>query len=111
MTRSHHETAGSVDIVSSNASNQIANSTVSAGALINRRSNFLTTSRIIRLFSAGVKVHSNFALGRSGTFYTNMLLFNSLMQVPSKGAKVVYLAGSWDMFHAGHASVLEKARE
>lgn len=81
MTRSHHETTAI-----EGTSSQIANSTVSAGALINRRSNFLTTSRIIRLFSAGVKV-------------------------PSKGAKIVYLAGSWDMFHAGHAAVLEKARE
>lgn len=84
MTRSHHETAASAN---NNGDPQaIVESTVSMGALSNRRSNFLTTSRTIRLFSAGV-------------------------QAPKKDARIVYLAGSWDMFHAGHAAILEKARE
>jgi ethanolamine-phosphate cytidylyltransferase len=50
-----------------------------------RKSNFLTTSRIVRLFGAGVKA-------------------------PVADNKVIYLHGSWDMFHAGHVSILEKAR-
>ena len=49
------------------------------------RSNFLTTSSKIRLFGAGIKP-------------------------PQPGAKVVYLAGSWDMFNAGHVRMLELAR-
>eukprot|EP01035_Chromulina_nebulosa_P019277 gene19277-25134_t len=49
------------------------------------KSNFLTTSRIIRLFSTNVKA-------------------------PTNDDKVVYLAGSWDMFHAGHVHILQQAR-
>ena len=57
MTRSHHEAAATyADTRTGDDSKKITSSTVSCGALINRRSNFLTTSRIIRLFSAGVKV-------------------------------------------------------
>ncbi|KAG5184915.1 CTP-phosphoethanolamine cytidylyltransferase [Tribonema minus] len=49
------------------------------------RSQFLTTSRMLRLFSAGVKA-------------------------PPKGARVVYIDGAWDMFHAGHVAILKEAR-
>jgi len=51
-----------------------------------KTSKFLTTSRMLRLFSAGVKA-------------------------PPKTAKVVYIDGAWDMFHAGHVMVFKKARE
>ena len=51
-----------------------------------RKSNFLATSRMVRLFGAGVKA-------------------------PRVGDRVVYLAGGWDMFHAGHIATLEKARK
>jgi ethanolamine-phosphate cytidylyltransferase len=54
--------------------------------LISRHSHFLTTSHILTQFSAGVKA-------------------------PEKGSKVVYIAGSWDMFHAGHLVTLQLARE
>ncbi|CAM9129329.1 unnamed protein product [Choristocarpus tenellus] len=50
------------------------------------RSKFLTTSWMLRLFSGGVKA-------------------------PPKGARVVYIDGAWDMFHAGHVGVLKKAQE
>merc|ERR1712195_262701 len=52
-----------------------------------RKSRFITTSRMIRLFS----------------------------QPPpppvTPKSKVVYINGGWDMFHAGHANILEKAKE
>ncbi|CAM9440748.1 unnamed protein product [Ectocarpus sp. 6 AP-2014] len=50
------------------------------------RSKFLTTSWMLRLFSAGV-------------------------QAPPKGARVVYIDGAWDMFHAGHVAILKQARD
>ena len=51
-----------------------------------RESKFMTTSRMLRLFSAGVTE-------------------------PPPGARVVYVDGGWDMFHAGHATFLEAARK
>jgi ethanolamine-phosphate cytidylyltransferase len=52
-----------------------------------RKSRFLTTSRMLRLFSG-----------------TNPVA------PPQPGMKVVYVSGGWDMLHAGHVSILEKAR-
>jgi len=49
-------------------------------------SRFMTTSSILRKFSAGMKS-------------------------PPPGAKIVYIDGSWDMFHSGHIDILKKARE
>ena len=46
----------------------------------------MTTSHMVRLFSAGVRA-------------------------PSPNAKIVYLDGSWDMFHAGHVALLKEARK
>eukprot|EP00605_Chrysophyceae_sp_TOSAG23-4_P001455 GSChrysophyteH1.ASY1.ANO1.1590.1 assembled CDS len=54
--------------------------------LTNRRSNFLTTSHILRQFSMGV-------------------------QAPAKTDRVVYIAGDWDMFHAGHISAISEAKK
>jgi ethanolamine-phosphate cytidylyltransferase len=50
-----------------------------------RESKFMTTSNMIRLFSSGCAT-------------------------PPAGAKVVYVDGGWDMFHAGHVALLEGAR-
>lgn len=77
MTRSHHSTG----------ENEVPSGTPASEVPKNEevRSHFLTTSRTIRLFGAGVKA-------------------------PAKDAKIVYLAGSWDMFHYGHVNILEKAR-
>jgi ethanolamine-phosphate cytidylyltransferase len=49
-------------------------------------SRFMTTSSILRKFSAGMKS-------------------------PPPGAKIVYIDGSWDMFHSGHIDILKRARE
>ena len=54
--------------------------------LFSHVSKFLTTSRMLRLFSAGVKA-------------------------PTEGMKIIYMDGSWDMFHAGHISILNAARK
>ncbi len=56
-----------------------------AGQFI-RRSNFLTTSRIMRIFASGVVE-------------------------PSENAKIVYVDGAFDLFHQGHIEFLKAARE
>ncbi|GBG31288.1 Ethanolamine-phosphate cytidylyltransferase [Hondaea fermentalgiana] len=58
--------------------------TVSSGFF--RPSRFLTTSRMLRIFSAGARD-------------------------PPPGARVVYIDGAWDMFHMGHVKTLQRARE
>jgi ethanolamine-phosphate cytidylyltransferase len=52
----------------------------------NRQSKFFFTNRMLRLFSQGFKP-------------------------PPPNAKVVYIDGAFDLFHAGQISMLEKARE
>jgi ethanolamine-phosphate cytidylyltransferase len=51
-----------------------------------QKSKFLTTSRMLQLFSAGVKA-------------------------PARGMHVVYIDGAWDLFHPGHVSILKAARQ
>lgn len=49
------------------------------------QSKFLTTSRMLRLFSAGMKS-------------------------PESEMRVIYIDGAWDMFHCGHVSILKEAK-
>jgi len=109
MTRDHHSAAVDMDgeeseapsdtgspVNASTASFKLAssekmrirkrNESAAAPLPFIRHSRFLTTSRTIRLFGAGVTV-------------------------PKPSDKVVYLAGAWDMFHAGHIEILERARQ
>ncbi|ETV85816.1 hypothetical protein H257_02379 [Aphanomyces astaci] len=53
--------------------------------LQSRPSRFLTTNRMLRLFSVGNKA-------------------------PSPTARVVYVDGAWDMFHPGHVDILKLAK-
>jgi len=55
-------------------------------SLLCEQSKFLTTSRMLRLFSAGMKS-------------------------PKKGERVIYIDGAWDMFHCGHVAFLEEAKK
>lgn len=51
---------------------------------------------------------------RSSSFYTTSSLLKafSLKARPrGKNQRVVYMDGAWDMFHAGHAQILERARK
>ncbi len=87
MTRSHHDRSSSFDETSDIVQTPTPDKKLASNSIevFTRKSNFLTTSRVVRLFGAGVKS-------------------------PKKTDKVVYIDGSWDMFHAGHVSILEKAR-
>jgi ethanolamine-phosphate cytidylyltransferase len=80
MTKEHH-------FDGSNASTGHKSSDASSmELLLGHQSKFLTTSRMLQLFSAGVKA-------------------------PTKGMHVVYIDGAWDLFHPGHVSILKAARE
>ncbi len=54
--------------------------------LLCEQSKFLTTSRMLKLFSARMKS-------------------------PNKGDKIIYIDGAFDMFHCGHVSFLEAAKK
>lgn len=54
--------------------------------VVGQQSKFLTTSRMLQLFSAGVKA-------------------------PTKEMRVIYIDGAWDLFHPGHVIALKAARE
>jgi cytidyltransferase-like protein len=54
--------------------------------VVGQQSKFLTTSRMLQLFSAGVKA-------------------------PTKDMRVIYIDGAWDLFHPGHVATLKAARE
>jgi ethanolamine-phosphate cytidylyltransferase len=56
------------------------------GGVLGHKSKFLTTSLLLKLFSAGVKA-------------------------PEKDARIVYIDGTWDLFHPGHVDILKAARE
>ncbi|KAL7578353.1 hypothetical protein ACA910_012758 [Epithemia clementina (nom. ined.)] len=90
MTKEHHmhqldsESSGSRNSGSNN--NQNDPSDKDNNNLLGRQSKFLTTSRMLKLFSSDLKA-------------------------PVPGMKVVYIDGSWDMFHPGHVSLLKIAKQ
>ena len=53
--------------------------------VLGSQSKFLTTSRMLQLFSSDVKA-------------------------PAKGMRIIYMDGAWDLFHPGHVAVLKAAR-
>jgi len=58
----------------------------SVTAVLGNKSKFLTTSLLLKSFSADV-------------------------QAPRNGAKIIYIDGTWDLFHPGHVAILKAARE
>eukprot|EP00606_Chrysophyceae_sp_TOSAG23-5_P000795 GSChrysophyteH2.ASY1.ANO1.339.1 assembled CDS len=85
-TRSHHHQEKNTDTAFDTTSTEPSSPDKNLGRVrAESRSNFLTTSHILRQFSMGV-------------------------QPPEKNARVVYIAGDWDMFHAGHIQAIAAAK-
>jgi ethanolamine-phosphate cytidylyltransferase len=61
-------------------------SSMAESFVVGQQSKFLTTSRMLQLFSAGVRA-------------------------PTKAMKVIYIDGAWDLFNPGHVVTLKAARE
>ena len=80
MTKDHHKTNDDISPITPTMNRSPENGIVAS------QSKFLTTSRMLRLFSAGVKA-------------------------PEPGMNIIYMDGSWDMFHAGQISILQKAKK
>ena len=96
LTKDHHfhqddsdgDTASLVDATppSPQKLGRSSSSFSSSLSVVGQQSKFLTTSRMLQLFSAGVKA-------------------------PTDDMRVVYIDGAWDLFHPGHVSTLKAARE
>lgn len=81
MTREHHIYNRKQEEDETNNDDQMS------GALLGQsKSQFLTTSLLLKSFSAGVKA-------------------------PKKDMKITYIDGTWDLFHPGHVAILKSARE
>jgi len=96
LTKDHHfhqddsdgDTASLADATPSSSQKlgRSSSSFSSSLSVVGQQSKFLTTSRMLQLFSAGVKA-------------------------PTDDMRVVYIDGAWDLFHPGHVSTLKAARE
>lgn len=84
MTKEHHyhNETSSID----ERDDEVPKSPGSSREWLGRQSKFLTTSRMLQLFSADV-------------------------QAPTPHMRVVYIDGAWDLFHPGHVAILRAARE
>lgn len=86
MTKDHHIYNPTADADDTANEEDDDEGEYSSMTLLGHKSKFLTTSLLLKSFSAGVKA-------------------------PKSDAKIIYIDGTWDLFHPGHLAVLKAARE
>jgi bifunctional ADP-heptose synthase (sugar kinase/adenylyltransferase) len=74
-------------------------------------------NKVFVLPSKGIKEHASTPVQSAKRQKTSKLLPSTRRlaqfqggRTPPPGARVIYMAGSWDLFHPGHISTLKRAR-
>lgn len=81
------------------------------------RTEGVSTTDIVGRMLLMTKEHhfqNDVSLGQQSKFLTTsrmLTLFSDDIQAPPPGARIVYIDGSWDLFHPGHVCILKAARE
>eukprot|EP00977_Amphora_coffeiformis_P002732 scaffold521_cov167-Amphora_coffeaeformis.AAC.23 len=81
------------------------------------RTEGVSTTDIVGRMLLMTKEHhfqNDVSLGHQSKFLTTsrmLTLFSDDIQAPAPGSRVVYIDGSWDLFHPGHVCILKAARE
>mmetsp|Transcript_132243 Transcript_132243/g.300491 ORF Transcript_132243/g.300491 Transcript_132243/m.300491 type:complete len:474 (-) Transcript_132243:189-1610(-) len=85
MTKEHHTNRKEAGLLPHQAGTPLIKAAESTQPITRAKSQFLPTTQVLRLFSNQIKP-------------------------PAPGQSIVYVPGSWDMFHAGHIELLERCR-
>ena len=70
--------------------------------------------RMLLLTSPDQQLLENVSLGQKSKFLTTsrlLRLFSQDIRAPPKGSRIIYIDGAWDLLHPGHVNILQRASE